>query len=40
MLSNIEIYRGFKRIKHNLDDIDLSDNDQDILKQNNFEREW
>eukprot|EP01084_Bolivina_argentea_P217827 369778_1 len=40
ILTSIPVHRGYKGFKHNLDDIDLSDDDINVDKQNDFERQW
>jgi len=39
-LSRIEVHRNYKGTQHNLDDVDLSDDDRQLDEQNDFEREW
>eukprot|EP01083_Nonionella_stella_P007870 22642_1 len=40
VLSSMETHRGYKGREHNLDDTALSEDDRDVDKQNDFEREW
>ena len=40
LLTSIGVHRGYEGTQHNLDEINLSEDDQTIDKQNDFEREW
>merc|ERR1712154_372445 len=39
-LSSIPVHRGYHGSEHNLDAVDLNEDDRDVDKQNDFERDW